>query len=138
MAQTIHCDYDGCDEPYDMMVSRQADGETTAWCDGHFLWFCETVVAAAAQSEADQAAAEAEAKLAAQHAAQLDAEPAVTVKRGTSRSRKAFEARRRTARDAKAEAVGAMLAGPDDDDDTDEPEATAAAVRAIEGVDADR
>lgn len=67
MAQLIRCDYQGCAEIADVLVSRIINGETVAWCDPHYLEMCQAIVGAVAQAEADQAAADAEARLAAAH-----------------------------------------------------------------------
>lgn len=54
MAQTIHCDgTDHRDVPADILVSRIANGDTSAWCNDHFLEFCLAVVQAAEAAEAE-------------------------------------------------------------------------------------
>lgn len=52
MAQPIHCDFTGCGELADVMVSRTANGETLAWCDDHYLVMCEAIAAQVAQLRA--------------------------------------------------------------------------------------
>ena len=62
MAQPIHCDAQGFDPHLaDVMVSRVADGDTTAWCFNHYVLVCQSVIDAAteAQAMADQADREA-------------------------------------------------------------------------------
>ena len=147
MAQTIHCDSEGCVDSEGMpteanwLVSRQDAGETLAWCDAHYVELCRAVVAQVDSASAEPAPAAAEppqepdededdtdalARLQAVTApASADpgaideqaggdpppvadppatsAEPANVVRRGTSRSRRAHQAKVK-AKAAKAEA----------------------------------
>jgi hypothetical protein len=59
MAQPITCDYTGCGLPYDVLVSRAANGETLAWCDPHYIEVARAIVDAvdALEREATDAAA---------------------------------------------------------------------------------
>lgn len=95
MAQPIHCDVHNRAHLADVMVTTIQTGEVFAACAAGYVEVARELVAGAdqaateaaeaeAQAEADQAAAEAEAKL----------EPETVIRRGTSKSRKAYEARR--------------------------------------------
>lgn len=64
MAAPIHCDYAGCPELADTLVSAIATGDVSAWCGPHFVTMCQAVAASVVDQEADAAAAEAEARLA--------------------------------------------------------------------------
>lgn len=44
MAQPFPCDYEGCPNLADVIISRVADGETQTWCDLHFLAMCQAIV----------------------------------------------------------------------------------------------
>ena len=51
MAQPIYCDWEGCDEPADVMVSQLANGDTLAWCNPHWG---QVLLAMAAELEPGQ------------------------------------------------------------------------------------
>jgi hypothetical protein len=54
MAQTIHCDGEGhADAHADVLVTMTANGDTSAWCNDHYLQFCAAVVQAAMAAEAE-------------------------------------------------------------------------------------
>lgn len=72
MAQPIHCDAVGPSHLADVMVSRIATGEVTAWCDPDYVEVCRAITAAVDQVEADAAAAEAAKRLAGVQAPGLD------------------------------------------------------------------
>ena len=130
MAEPIRCDPHGGQHLADWMLMRLEDGETQGLCNAAMLEFGEAALAAAAQVEADQAAAEAEARLAAAGDGKTGTAPAHTVKRGTSSSRQAHEARKKARADALAGVTAALepavaassSSGPDDDEDDDADE----------------
>jgi hypothetical protein len=113
MAGTMYCDNEaghaGQDQPTaaDWLLTNLTDGQTLALCNADYLTFSAGLVAQAqaqadaeaqaeADAEADRAATEAEKRL--RSAGPAKADPATApkvVKRGTSRSRQAYEARRR-------------------------------------------
>lgn len=51
MAQPINCDYAGEVHPADVLVSRLGDGETTAWCDPHYIEVARAIVDAVEAAE---------------------------------------------------------------------------------------
>ncbi len=128
MAQRIHCDYTGCGRLADVMTSRLADGDTTAWCFEHYVAVCQAVVAEAQAAEerrplpapdnplAEGVAEELERQADDIHAvrALADVHPpeatwpgtSAVVPRGQSPSRRAFEARRRAKREPSAVSHG--------------------------------
>jgi len=136
MAQTIHCDVHGRSHPADVLVSQIANGDTMAACFAGYVELARALVAdaevraaelAAAelaraagevdadQAEADLAAADVERRLAGERSPEADAlGVAAVVPKGTSRSRRAHEARQR-ARKAKVtpEAAPAAVAAPE-------------------------
>lgn len=57
MATPIPCDWDGCDQLADILVSDITNGDGNGWCGGHYLEVCRMVSATA-----DEAAATAEAQ----------------------------------------------------------------------------
>lgn len=100
MAQPFYCDSPGCHELAAMTTQRMAEGHGTgdvaAWCTIHWMELCTGFALAymeAQQAEADAAAADTIAAAAAAHPV---TEPAHVVKRGTSKSRQAHEARKRS------------------------------------------
>ncbi len=122
MAQTIHCDVHNRSHPADVLISQIANGDTMAACFPGYVELARAIVAdaevraaelaaaalaeAAAPVDADQAEADAAAASALER---LGVEPSpeatalgvtAVVPKGTSRSRRAHEARRR-ARKAK-------------------------------------
>lgn len=61
MAQPIHCDHQGSDPHLaDQLISRLATGDTTAWCDPHYLEVVMAIAGAVAEAEADTVAQEAQ------------------------------------------------------------------------------
>lgn len=108
MGRPITCDAHGGDHLADVMVTQLDNGNVQAYCTDAFAELVLAMASAMVEAEAQQAAAEAEAKLA---EARTD-EPATgttkVVRRGTSKSRQAHEARKR-AKDQPAEQ------DPDDD-----------------------
>jgi hypothetical protein len=129
MAATMYCDVPEHEHPADVIVTRLENGQTLAVCDQAYIELCRAVVAQADAAQADAAATQAAADEAeieqadAEAIARLDhldghrpaPEPAppvdppgpTVVKRGTSRSRKAYQARQRAKTDKAApEATG--------------------------------
>lgn len=45
MAQTIMCDFDGCEAEHDLIVSLHANGDTSAFCFEHMVLFCQSYIA---------------------------------------------------------------------------------------------
>ena len=125
MASTMYCNTPDCDQVAVVLQTMLEDGATAALCFGHYVGVCRAIVDSIDQAERDEAAAQAAAAL--EHVtapAATDDGPTV-VRRGTSRSRRAYEARQRAKEDAGAaedpdEAIaapGPNLAGvghPDD------------------------
>ncbi|TMK84605.1 MAG: hypothetical protein E6G44_09735 [Actinobacteria bacterium] len=62
MAQPMHCDYAGCPNLGDWIVSRVDNGDTFAWCQEHYVLLCRATVEQANQAEleAQQQAAQAD------------------------------------------------------------------------------
>lgn len=130
MAQPIQCDPHNGEHLADWIVVHIENGETLGYCNAAYAELMIATAGAIAQAEADQAAAEAEAKLAA-------AAPAHVVKRGTSSSRKAHEARKRAPRGANTgddrvafHPTAPAVTGPDDDEPDDADELARAAAGA--------
>lgn len=139
MAQTILCDYTGCGELADVIVSNLENGETVAWCGPHYIEAAIAIADSVANGEADQAAAAAESALEGVVAvsvedgieldeeallARLDPQPAHIIHRGQSRKAKAHQARLdadKAAREDATAAIGPARNHPDGDpahDDT--------------------
>lgn len=57
MAQPIYCDWEGCTEHADLLVSRLLDGETLAYCDPHWAAFLAVNAQAQEQLPDEPAAA---------------------------------------------------------------------------------
>lgn len=108
MAQPIHCDVHGQDHLADVLVSQLATGDTMAACSAGYLELCRAYVEAAEAAEREATDAAALDQLAGTTAEAAPEATVHVVKRGTSRSRRAYEARR-----AAAEAEGAPEADPD-------------------------
>lgn len=45
MAQTIMCDFDGCEAEHDLIVSLHTNGDTSAFCFEHMVLFCQSYIA---------------------------------------------------------------------------------------------
>lgn len=63
MAQLIHCDGTDCPELATVMVSTIANGDTLAWCDGHYVAMCQAIAEAIAAQEAEETDTDAIARL---------------------------------------------------------------------------
>lgn len=76
-AQPMHCDYAGCDKLAEWISSRIENGDTFAWCDAHWLFLAQSIVAAAEQAQAEQLPPEdqPQPEPAAAAGAELDGEP---------------------------------------------------------------
>lgn len=79
MAQPINCDGAGEGHPADVLVSRLDNGETTAWCDLHYIEVCRAIVDAVEAAERDATDAAALAQLAAAEAGEPVTLPADVV-----------------------------------------------------------
>lgn len=66
MAGPLYCDAGDCGGYADVLVSQIADGTTLAWCNSHFVQMCAAIAESTVQAEADDAAAEALARLGAE------------------------------------------------------------------------
>lgn len=128
MAQTIWCDFEGCDQEHDLIVSVHQNGDTAAWCYAHFAFYCRAYLAEwddlnpptppddddDAPSVADQIAAGGQAaisaeldRMEAEHPViEPDPGTAQVVKRGTSPSRRRHEAKRREKARQEADPAG--------------------------------
>ncbi len=112
MAGPMYCNTPECDQVAVVLQTMLEDGATAALCFGHYVAVCRAIVESIDQAERDQAATEAATALGHVTAPAPGGDGPTVVRRGTSRSRQAYEARRRA---ATAQGQDGTTTGPSDD-----------------------
>ena len=96
MAGPMYCNTPDCDRVAVVLQTMLEDGATAALCFPHYVAVCRAIVESIDQAERDEAAATAAAALANVEAPETAGDGPTVVRRGTSRSRKAYAAYQRS------------------------------------------